>query len=550
MSNKYGHILAALAMGAMIAMTTGGAGAGSAASGTGPSFGPAGSAASGTVAASATAGAATTKGRLPEPTWQKLPRWRGFNLLGLFYKSEWSEAKFTEEDFQWISEWGFNFVRLPMDYRYWIKDGDWRKFDEETLKKIDQAVAWGKKYNIHVLINFHRAPGYTVAQPSEAKSLWTDPEAQEVCALHWRTFARRYKGIPSRNLSFNLFNEPSGTDPATHAKVVKMMVDAIRKEDPKRLVVCDSLNYGNTPSHELLPMKVAIATRGYSPFQLTHYGASWVGDNSTWPVPTWPILRGMSSFLYATDDPESGKNKGPLIIKCDLKQETELAVTVHEVSSVSLLAVSANGKRIFEKAFKCGPGQGEWKEARWREQWQIWCNLYDKAYTAKLPAGTTEVRIENADGDWMTISGLSFKPFPGTPGGEAVIPVANGGWGSSQGTFVLQPDGKLLAEGGPVVEESGETLWKHNILPFKDLESKGFGVMVGEWGAYNPVPHAVHMRWAEDCLKNWQKANWGWAVWEFRGSFGVLDSDRKDVQYEEFRGHKLDREFLELLKRY
>jgi endoglucanase len=33
-----------------------------------------------------------------------------------------------------------------------------------------------------------------------------------------------------------------------------------------------------------------------------------------------------------------------------------------------------------------------------------------------------------------------------------------------------------------------------------------------------------------------------------RGSFGVLDSGRTDVQYEDFRGHKLDREMLKVLQ--
>jgi endoglucanase len=60
----------------------------------------------------------------------------------------------------------------------------------------------------------------------------------------------------------------------------------------------------------------------------------------------------------------------------------------------------------------------------------------------------------------------------------------------------------------------------------------------------------VVLSWARDCLANWKRANFGWALWNFRGSFGILDSDRKDVKYEDFRGHKLDRKFLELLREY
>jgi endoglucanase len=37
-------------------------------------------------------------------------------------------------------------------------------------------------------------------------------------------------------------------------------------------------------------------------------------------------------------------------------------------------------------------------------------------------------------------------------------------------------------------------------------------------------------------------------LWNLRGSFGVLDSGRTDVQYQEFRGHKLDRAMLKVLQ--
>jgi endoglucanase len=39
----------------------------------------------------------------------------------------------------------------------------------------------------------------------------------------------------------------------------------------------------------------------------------------------------------------------------------------------------------------------------------------------------------------------------------------------------------------------------------------------------------------------------GWALWNLRGSFGILDSHRSDVDYEDFHGHKLDRKMLNVL---
>ena len=98
-------------------------------------------------------------------------------------KSSWSTSKgrFQERDFADIAELGFNFVRLPLDYRCWTATGNLKKLKEPVLKEIDQAVELGRKHSVHVQINFHRAPGFTVASPPEAKSLWTDAEIQEVC---------------------------------------------------------------------------------------------------------------------------------------------------------------------------------------------------------------------------------------------------------------------------------------------------------------------------------------------------------------------------------
>jgi len=84
----------------------------------------------------------------------------------------------------------------------------------------------------------------------------------------------------------------------------------------------------------------------------------------------------------------------------------------------------------------------------------------------------------------------------------------------------------------------------------QELERQGAGVFIEEFGVYNKTPHDVSLRWLEDALALWKEAGWGWALWNFDGSFGILNSGRTDVEYEDWRGHKLDRRMLELLQRY
>ena len=471
---------------------------------------------------------------------ESLPRWRGFNLLEKFIKSR-ENGPFKEGDFRMIHELGFNFVRLPMDYRCWIVDGDWTKFDEQVLKEIDQAVAFGEQWGVHVNIAFHRIPGYTVANPKEATSLWTDAETQRVACLHWATFAKRYQGIPSERVSFNLMNEPAGVDKDVYLAVVQKLVDAIRAEDPDRLIISDGLQWGGAPLTELKELRVAQATRGYSPMQISHYQASWV-NGEKFAEPTWPLWQAPGT-LYAPTKPDlkDGVAGGPLTVTGPFAKDTTLRLHVMTVSSRADLVAEADGQEIWKHEFICGPGEGEWKEAIHKTEWNVWQNLYDRDYEIAVPAGTKQVAIKVVQGDWIQINAAGVKPAGED---EAVLSLENS-WNEMPSALTF--DGQALTGG----TEQGRQWLKDEVLgPWIRAKEQGQGVMVGEWGAFNKTPHDVVLAWMEDCLKNWQEAGIGWAMWNFRGSFGVLDSGRADVAYEDFEGHQLDREMLDLLQRY
>ena len=209
--------------------------------------------------------------------------------------------------------------------------------------------------------------------------------------------------------------------------------------------------------------------------------------------------------------------------------------------------VEADGKQVFQKQFQCGPGKGEWKKAEFKPQWQIYQNLFDRDYTAAIPADTRQVRIRVADGDWLQIGQIGLKPA-GTDAKETVARTS-AGVRQAAAPFRYAPG----VPGGPFAGlpmQDRAWLWKTCIEPWKEAEAQGHRRHGRRMGRYNKTPHDVVLRWAEDCLANWQKAGWGWAMWNFRGSIGVLDSGRSDVHYEDFEGHKLDRKLLDLLQRY
>ena len=321
-----------------------------------------------------------------------LPRWRGFNLTDKFNAGH--NSRFRESDFEWIAGWGFNFVRLPMSYLCWTPTEDWTKLEESVLKEIDQAVEFGRKFKVHVNLNLHRAPGYCVNPPKEPLDLWTDDKALEACAFHWAQFARRYQGVPSTVLSFDLLNEPPDIAEETYVRVVKRLVEAIRAVDADRLIIADGLRWGMSPVFGLAGLGIGQSTRGYEPTRISHYKATWMRGSGEWPEPAWP------------------------------------------------LKIKDN-------------------------------DVWDK-----------------------------------------------------------------------------ERLRRERIEPWRELERKGVGVHVGECGAFLHTPHPVVLAWMRSYLELWKEAGWGYALWNFRGPFGILDSSRMDVKYEDYREHKLDRRYLELLQSF
>jgi hypothetical protein len=216
-----------------------------------------------------------------------------------------------------------------------------------------------------------------------------------------------------------------------------------------------------------------------------------------------------------------------------------------DVSQKAHLVVKADGRVVWEKDFVCGPGEGEWKEARHIPQYNLYRNTYDRDYEAPVPAGTKKLEVAVTSGDWMQVTELGLRKPDGTEEKVALHPQ----WDHRPAQLQYRPtdpEGPFLS----TQREDRQWLWDQMIRPWKEAEARGIGVMVGEFGSHNQTPHDVVLRWMEDCLKNWKEAGWGWALWNLQGPFGILDSGRKDVAYEDFEGHKLDRKMLDLLRRY
>jgi|ERR1035437_631649 endoglucanase len=243
------------------------------------------------------------------------PKWYGFNLMEYFSTDpDWMKyfpfesGHFQEDDFRWMRDWGFNWVRLPMDYRFWTDANDPMQIREKDVEPIDRAIRLGEKYGVHVNVSLHRAPGYCILDGMDEKftkihitpersNMFSSSSALDAFVHQWVYFAGRYAAISSKKLSFNLVNEPidfvgkeTEATGKEYVRVARAAIAGIRGKDHARLIVTDGYPSANSPIPDLYDANIVQSCHDYSPYQLTCYQCEWVRPASDGlPVPTWPL---------------------------------------------------------------------------------------------------------------------------------------------------------------------------------------------------------------------------------------------------------------------
>jgi aryl-phospho-beta-D-glucosidase BglC (GH1 family) len=307
-------------------------------------------------------------------------------------------AELNTKELDFVADEGFNFVRIPTDYRFWTTGFDYYHPDERRLKLIDGYIKECGDRNLHVSLNLHRAPGYCINSPEiERHNMWRDEEGLNGFIFLWKLFTERYKGISSDKLSFDLVNEPCSRPPThictreDHERVIRKTITAIHEIDPQRQIVIDGFDGGGSALPELADVDAIHSGRGYFPFQVSHYKAGWVQGVDKMEMPEYP--------------------------------------------------------------------------------------------------------------------------------------------------------GKLTADQHCDINDL-----RNYYKPWRDVESKGVKVHIGEFGCFNKLPNDIALRWFTDLLSIYKDNKWGYSLWNFAGAFGIIEHGRPGTSYEQYKGFKVDRKLLELLK--
>jgi hypothetical protein len=82
---------------------------------------------------------------------------------------------------------------------------------------------------------------------------------------------------------------------------------------------------------------------------------------------------------------------------------------------------------------------------------------------------------------------------------------------------------------------------------WRAVEKRGAEVHIGEFGCFNRTPNDVAFRWLKDLMSIYKEFQWGFALWNFQGAFGIIEHGRPGAKYECLYGYNVDRPLLDLM---
>ena len=170
----------------------------------------------------------------------------------------WMDNNFCEEDMIFLSEQGFNTLRVPMHYKYFTLPiekepvaGE-QTWLQEGFDRIDSMCEWAERHNILLILDMHACPGGQSSgdicdYDSSKPSLWESEANRTKLAALWRKIAERYKDQKCV-AAYDLINETNWTL-ANSNKLLwdtfKSIIKAIREVDTNHIVILEGNSYSN-----------------------------------------------------------------------------------------------------------------------------------------------------------------------------------------------------------------------------------------------------------------------------------------------------------------
>jgi len=202
-----------------------------------------------------------------------------------------------EEYFDLIKEAGFDFVRLPVRWNTHAEQEWPYTVDPAFVARVDEVVKWALERDLTIILDFHHY-----------EEMMTDPWSNKDRFLGiWKQIAGHYKDYPSSVL-FELLNEPN--DQLNASLWNQYLLEAlavVRESNPLRDVVIGPASWNAYDWVSTLDLSndehLIVTFHYYLPFQFTHQGAEWAGQEAqAWLGTTWDATAAEKAEIRAHFD--------------------------------------------------------------------------------------------------------------------------------------------------------------------------------------------------------------------------------------------------------
>ena len=217
---------------------------------------------------------------------------RGVNFGGYLSQCEHSLKHYAEfigeEDVKTTARWGFDHIRLPIDYE--VLETEDGQIYEEGIAYVDRFLDWCRAAKLDVVLDLHKAPGYDFneAGDSERNNLFTNEALKERFVTLWSRMAKRYGS--REGVAFELLNEVVEEENAElWNELIDRAVKAIRADAPDIPIIYGGIHWNSAKTLKLLRVpedkNVIFTFHFYEPLLFTHQKAYWVANMPKKDIP-------------------------------------------------------------------------------------------------------------------------------------------------------------------------------------------------------------------------------------------------------------------------
>lgn len=207
----------------------------------------------------------------------------GINLGGFLSQCVHSSAHYesfiSESDIEQIAKWGFDHIRLPVDYEVLAnEDGSEKRSGYDLVR---QVVDWCKKYQLNIILDLHKGPGYDFNHAwDEAKNnLFTSEKLQDCFVRLWHNIAMQFASYD--HVAFELLNEVVEEENVTlWNELIRRTVSEIRQIAKDTPIIYGGVRWNSAGTLKYLdkPLdpNIIFTFHFYEPLLFTHQKAPWV----------------------------------------------------------------------------------------------------------------------------------------------------------------------------------------------------------------------------------------------------------------------------------